>query len=173
MKLVRLARNVILASFAWRSIARRRALVRKRRARRMMIAPVLVAGGAGALWAARRRILAGARRALQVTTPSTARPAGEPTPEESLPSSRTPEPAGSRTRGDGKSAPGEPHKKSAAGTPAQRDPVPSPKKRRRRARQQRAEQREKAERESARGGKVKVEINETTELRAPLGDVKH
>ena len=172
MKLVRLARNVILARLAWRYIARRRALVHQRRARRM-IAPVLVAGGACAIWAARRRIVAGARRALEVATPAAAQPAGEPAHEESLPSRRTPEPAESRMHGDGKTPPREPAKKSTAGTKAHRDPMPSPKKRRRRARQQRAEQREKAARESAHGGTVKVEIDETPELRAPLGDLKH
>jgi hypothetical protein len=172
MKLVRLARNVILARLAWRYIARRRALVQQRRARRMMIAPVVIAGGAGAIWAARRRILAGARRGLEVATPAAAQPAGEP-PGESLPSPRTPEPAESRMRGDGNTPPREPSKKSTAGTKAHRDPMPSPKKRRRRARQQRAEQREKAARESAHGGKVKVEIDENPELRAPLGDLKH
>ena len=75
--------------------------------------------------------------------------------------------------GDANTAPAEREKKSSAGTTGPREPVPSSKKRRRRARQQRAEQREKAERESAHGAKVKVEINETPELRAPLGDLKH
>jgi hypothetical protein len=172
MKLVRLARNVILARLAWRYIARRRALAHQRRARRM-IAPVLIAGGAGAIWAARRRILAGARRAMEVATPAATQPAGGIPQGESLPTPRTPESTESRMRGDGKTPPREPPKKSTAATKAQRDPIPSPKKRRRRARQQRAEQREKAERESAHGGTVKVEIDETPELRAPLGDLKH
>ena len=62
MKLVRVARNVILAGIAWRLIALQRdALARERRARR--IAPLLiVAVGTGAIWVARPRILAGARR---------------------------------------------------------------------------------------------------------------
>jgi len=59
---------------------------------------------------------------------------------------------------------------SATGYP---DPMPSPKKRRRRVRRQYAQERENTERESAHGGKVNVEINETPELRAPLGDLKH
>lgn len=72
------------------------------------------------------------------------------------------------TRGDGKAP-----TTSAAGASGYRQPAPSPKKRRKRARRERAEQREKTERQSAQGGKVKVEINETPELRAPLGDLKH
>jgi hypothetical protein len=51
--------------------------------------------------------------------------------------------------------------------------VPSPKKHRKRAGRQRAGEREKAEHQSAQGGKVNVEVNETSELRAPLGDLKH
>ena len=62
---------------------------------------------------------------------------------------------------------------SAAGATGYGEAAPSPKKRRRRVRRERAEQREKAERQSAKGGKVNVEVNETPELRAPLGDLKH
>ena len=174
MKLVRLARNVILARFAWRYIARRRALARQqRRTRSMMIAPILIVGSAGAAWAARRRIAAGARRLLEAVTPPAGRPGvaatrAVPEPERASPK-RTQEKAPSLEGGEkrGTRAP------AAAGAPTHGGPAPSAKKRRRRVRQQRAEAREKAEQQLAPRGKVNVEINETPELRAPLGDLKH
>jgi hypothetical protein len=172
MKLVRLARNVILARLAWRYIAKRRALARRQRRARRIVAPVLIAGSAGAVWAARRRIVAGARRALdgfapqkvarQATTASEAAPEHKPDLSEPQ-KNRTPSP------GDGKTG----RHAAARRTAGHGEPVPSPKKRRRRARQQSAAEREKAERESAPPAKVKVEINETPELRAPIGDLKH
>ena len=164
MKLVRVARNVILASLAWRYIARRRALARQRRRSRRLIAPALLAGGAGAVWMARRRI-AGAFRALDVAKPAVERPGDTVEGKESQPSTRK-----AATSGDGKAAT---RPMRATRATAYGEPAPSPKKRRRRVRRARAEEREKAERQSAKGGKVNVEINETPELRAPLGDLKH
>jgi len=76
MKLARIARNLILARIAWLYIARRRALARRRRARRAMV-PVLIAGGAGILWTARRRILAGAQDGVEVATPASERSSGQ------------------------------------------------------------------------------------------------
>jgi hypothetical protein len=172
MKLVRVARNVILASFAWRYIARRRALARQRRSRRRLIAPVLFAGSAGALWAARRRIAAGARRMLEVATPAIERAGGTAVHGEPAPGLPKPERVEPPMRGDGKAA-ARPASATAGPTGYGEPPGPSPKKRRRRARRQRAEEREKAERESAHGAKVKVEVNATPDLRAPLGDLKH
>ena len=163
MKLVRVARNVILASLAWRYIARRRALARQRRRSRRLIAPALLAGGAGAVWMARRRI-AGALRALEVAKP-VERPGDTVEGKESQPSTGK-----AATSGDGKAAT---RPMRATGATAYGEPAPSPKKRRRRVRRARAEEREKAERQSAKGGKVNVEVNETSELRAPLGDLKH
>jgi hypothetical protein len=170
MKLVRVARNVILASLAWRYIARRRALARQGRRARRLIAPALLAGGAGAVWMARRRIAAGVRHALEIARPAVEPAGGTGAPAESESGFDKPEQVESRMRGDAKAAT---RPTSAAGATDYREPAPSPKKRRRRARRQRAEEREKAERQSAQGGKVKVEVNETPELRAPLGDLKH
>ncbi|GAC1596211.1 MAG: hypothetical protein NVS4B10_05090 [Myxococcales bacterium] len=48
---------------------------------------------------------------------------------------------------------------------------PSIKKQRKRARRAQAEQREKAVAESAHGGPVKIEINQTPDLRAPLAEL--
>jgi hypothetical protein len=135
-----------------------------------LIAPALFAGGAAAVWMARRRIAAGARRALEVATPAVERAGGTGAPVESESGPGKPEDVESRMRGDAKPAT---RPTSSAGATDYGEPAPSPKKRRRRARRQRAEEREKAERQSAQGGKVKVEINETPELRAPLGDLKH
>ena len=173
MKLVRLARNVILARFAWRYISRRRALARRQRRARRIVAPVVIAGSAGAIWVARHRIFAGARRAVdafapqkvaqQATTPSEAAP--EQKPDLSEPQKTNPTPS----RGDGKAG----RHAAARRTTGRGEPLPSPKKRRRRARQQSAAEREKAERESVPPAKVNVESNETPELRAPIGDLKH
>ena len=170
MKLVRVARNVILASLAWRYIARRRALARQRRRSRRLIAPALVAGGAGAVWMARRRIAAGVRRALEVATPAVERAGERGSHEESQPGPRKPEQVEPPTHDHRKAAT---RPTSAAGATGYGEAAPSPKKRRRRVRRERAEQREKAERQSAKGGKVNIEVNETPELRAPLGDLKH
>ena len=66
MKLAKVARNVFLARVAWKFIARQRALARQKRRRRMVV-PVLIAGGAvGAIWVARRRLGASARRSLEI-----------------------------------------------------------------------------------------------------------
>jgi len=170
MKLVRVARNVILAGLAWRYIARRRALARQRRRSRRLLAPALLAGGAGAIWMARRRIAAGVSRAPEVAVPNGERPGEKRTREESQPGLRKPGQAERPRRGRGRAATQAMGPASAAGYG---EPAPSPKKRRRRVRRQHAQEREKAERESAKGGKVNVEINETPDLRAPLGDLKH
>jgi len=170
MKLVRVARNVILAGLAWRYIARRRALARQRRRVRRVVAPALIVGGAGMIWATRRRIAAGALRALEVATPAVERPGGGAQYPEPQPGLRKPESVEPPRRGDGKVAT---RSTSATGATGYGEPAPNPKKRRRRARRQRAEEREKAERESAQGAKVNVEVNETPALRAPLGDLKH
>jgi len=169
MKLARIARNLILARIAWRYIARRRALARRRRARRAMV-PVLIAGGAGILWTARRRILAGAQDGVEVATPAGERSSGAGPSEGPQHGLRKPEQVEPPTRGDGKAAT---RATSALGASGYRQPAPGPKKHRKRARRQGAEEREKAERQSAQGGKVNVEVNETSELRAPLGDLKH
>ena len=170
MKLVRVARNVILASLAWRYIARRRALARQRRRVRRIIAPALIAGGAGMVWATRRRIAAGALRALEVATRTVEWPGERGSREESQPGLRQPEQVEIPTRGPRKAAT---RPTSAAGAPDYREPAPSTKKHRRRVRREHAQEREKAERQSAKGGKVNVEVKETPELRAPLGDLKH
>jgi len=170
MKLVRVARNVILASLAWRYIARRRALARQRRRSRRLIAPALLAGGAGAVWMARRRIAAGALRALEVATPAAERPGAGDSHGKSQSGLQQPEHVESPIRGRGKAAT---RPTTGAGATGYSEPAPSPKKRRRRVRRQHAQEREKAERQSAKGSKVTVEINETPELRAPLGDLKH
>ena len=163
MKLARVARNVILASLTWRYIARRRAraLARERRARRI-VAPILFAGGAGLIWAARPRIVAGARRFLDGVSGSRER--GEPQQDDGNPEHVQ---AADPTREQGVAA------TPSSGTTGLAEPKPSAKKQRKRARQQRAAQREKAEQEAAHGGSVKIEVNEEPELRAPLGDVKH
>lgn len=170
MKLFRVARNVILAGLAWRYVARRRALARQRRRSRRLIAPALLAGGAGAVWMARRRIAAVALRALEAATPGVEQPAEAGSHEGGQPDLRKSKEAEPPTRGGAKTAK---QAMIAASATGYLEPAPSPKKRRRRVRQQHAQEREKAARESAKGGKVKVEINETPELRAPLGDVKH
>ena len=170
MKLVRVARNVILAGLAWRYIARRRALARQRRRSRRLLAPALLAGGAGAVWMARRRIAAGALRAFEVATAAVERPAERRSHEESQPGLRKHEQTEGPTGHRGKAATQTMRAASAAGY---REPAPSPKKRRRRVRRQHAQEREQAERQSAKAGKVSVEINEASELRAPLGDLNH
>ena len=167
MKLLRVARGVILASLAWRYIARRRALARQRRRSRRLIAPALLAGGAGAVWMARRRIAASVLRVAEVATAAVERPVDSGSQQPDL---RKPKQAPRPTRGRAKTAKQAMTAASATGYP---DPMPSPKKRRRRVRRQYAQERENTERESAHGGKVNVEINETPELRAPLGDLKH
>src|SRR5256714_13019141 len=160
MKLVRVARNVILASLAWRYIARRRALARQRRRSRRLIAPALLAGGAGAVWMARRRI-AGAFRALDVAKPAVERPGDTVEGKESQPSTRK-----AATSGDGKAAT---RPMRATGATAYGEPAPSPKKRRRRGRRGRAAAREKAGRRTAQGGEGKGRSEERTERRAPRG----
>ncbi|MFL5310168.1 MAG: hypothetical protein ACJ79H_06880 [Myxococcales bacterium] len=170
MKLVRVARNVILAGLAWRYIARRRALARQRRRSRRLMAPALLAGGAGMIWMARRRIAAGAQPTLEVATPAVEQPGGKGSSEESHSGLQKPGQAEPPTRRRGKAATNAMRVASATGY---REPPPTPKKRRRRVRQQHAQEREKAEQQSAHGGKVNVEIDETPELRAPLGDLKH
>jgi hypothetical protein len=152
------------------------------------------------LWATRPRILAGARRLLAVAqsrldkneealhrgerqgepaqprAPDEARPArpaesagngGERAPERATPQTTGGARPAHTARGHGN--------RGSAGTkgPARGEPKPSPKKRRQRARRAQAAQRENAERESAHGGKVNVEVNEPEELRAPLGELKH
>lgn len=57
------------------------------------------------------------------------------------------------------------------GARAARPAQPSVKKQRKRARRAEAEMRETADRNAAHGGPVKLEINETPDLRAPLGDL--
>jgi hypothetical protein len=170
MKLVRVARNVILAGLAWRYISRRRALARQRRRSRRLIAPALLAGGAGAVWMARRRIAAGVSRALEVAAPAVEQPAERRSHEEPQPGLRKEEQTEGPTGRRGNAATQTMRAASAAGY---REPAPSPKKRRRRVRRQHAQEREQAEQESAKGAKVNVEINETPELRAPLGDLNH
>jgi hypothetical protein len=189
MKLMRLAQNVILARVAWSYIARhRQALARERRMRR--IAPVLIAGGAGIVWAARPRILAGAHRVLDLMRrgldgnaearqqpddagvrkePDTEAPVRERRSEvqrantDQRPSEQGKLNGGGRARGAS----------TASAETSAEPPRPSLKKRRKRARQKRAAQREKAERETAHGGAVKVEIKQPEDLRAPLGELKH
>jgi hypothetical protein len=190
MKLMRLAQNVILARVAWSYIARRRqALARERRMRR--IAPVLIAGGAGIVWAARPRILSGAHRVLDLMRrgldgnaearqqPDDAGVRKEPDTEarqvrerrsevhrantDQRPSEQGKSNGGGRARGAS----------TASAETSAEPPKPSPKKRRKRARQKRAAQRENAERETAHGGAVKVEINQPEDLRVPLGEIKH
>src|SRR5256714_7729598 len=160
MKLVRVARNVILASLAWRYIARRRALARQRRRSRRLIAPALLAGGAGAVWMARRRI-AGAFRALDVAKPAVERPGDTVEGKESQPSTRK-----AATSGDGKAAT---RPMRATRATAYGEPAPSPKKRRRRGRRGRAEGREKTGGQTPEGGEGDGESQEKTERRAPRG----
>jgi hypothetical protein len=198
MKLVRIARNLILARIAWRLVAarRRKALARERRNRR--IGRMLLAGGAGVAWATRPRILAGARRLLvaaqsrldkneqalhrgerQPPQPHASSEAHAARPGESIGSGgeRAPARATPPTAADDRAtrtARGH-GSRGSAGTngPGRPQPKPSPKKRRQRARRAQAAQRQNAERESTHGGKVNVEVNEPEELRAPLGELKH
>jgi hypothetical protein len=188
MKLMRLAQNVILARVAWSYIARRRqALARERRMRR--IAPVLIAGGAGIVWAARPRILAGAHRVLDLMRrgldgnaearqqPDDAGVRKEPDTEARQVRERRSEVQRANTdqrpSEQGKSNGRARGASTASAETSAEPPKPSPKKRRKRARQKRAAQRENAERETAHGGAVKVEINQPEDLRVPLGELKH
>jgi hypothetical protein len=157
---------------------------------------MLLVGGAGVAWAARPRILAGARRLLvaaqsrldkneqalhrgerQPAQPHASSESHAARPGESIGSGgeRAPARATPPTARDdraARTARGHGSRGSANG-PGRSEPKPSPKKRRQRARRAQAAQRQNAERESAHGGKVNVEVNEPEELRAPLGELKH
>jgi hypothetical protein len=173
MNLARVARNVFLARLALALIARRRAaLARKRRS--SMLKPVLIAGGAGLVWAARPRLLAGARRAVDVAQRRLDRNAEARRQRESQRASAPQRPdRGEKVAPEGGAPIPGPRRRRARVTKSRPEPSTSPKKRRKRARQERAAQREHTERDAAQGGTVNVEVNEPEELRAPLGELKH